>query len=64
MTIAETYIREKKKKERFEWSPSGKLCLELILAEVNKNGKFVYARENLSTIEFENFTREVYHKIY
>lgn len=64
MTVAETYIRDQPKKEAFEWSPSGKLCLELILAEVNKNGKFVYVRENLSTIEFENFTREVYHKIY
>lgn len=64
MTVAEAYIRDKPAKEKFEWSPSGKLCLELIMAEVQKNGKFIYARENLSTIEFENFTREVYHKVY
>lgn len=46
--------------EQLPWSPSGKLCLELILAEIEKNGKYVYGRENLSQIEFEDFTRSIH----
>lgn len=46
------------------WTPSGRLLLQLIIREVEKNGKYVYGRENLASIEFEKYTRVVYDNSY
>ena len=44
----------------FSWSHSGQVCLELVEAEILKNGKYVYGRENLTQIEFEQYVRELH----
>lgn len=59
MTIA-TYPTPQTETEEFPWSPSGLVLLELIKSEISKNGQYVYARENLNQIEFEDFTRKIY----
>lgn len=60
MTVATYNMHDHADTDHFPWTPSGKLCLELIEAEIQRNGKFVYARENLSQVEFENFSRHVH----
>lgn len=59
MTVATFNIHNQADTDQFPWTPSGQLLLQLIEAEVQKNGKYIYARECLSQVEFENFTRHI-----
>lgn len=60
MTIATFNLPQTIELDELPWSPSGLLLLELIEKEIRKNGVYVYARENLSQFDFEDFTRKYY----